>query len=65
MLTQRHAATVVASRWPIQDSKDGRGQATQFVVDARGQAGMTQEVAERGIGRAMEPTTNLAASYNP
>ena len=31
---------------------DGRGQATQIVVDARGQAGMTQEVAERGIGRA-------------
>ncbi len=31
---------------------DGRGQATQIIVDARGQAGMTQEIAERGIRRA-------------
>ena len=31
---------------------DGRGQATQITVDARGQAGMTRDIAERGIRRA-------------
>jgi Contact-dependent growth inhibition CdiA C-terminal domain len=31
---------------------DGRGQSTDVVVDARGQAGITQEIAERGIRRA-------------
>jgi len=31
---------------------DGRGQSTDIVVDARGQAGITQEIAERGIRRA-------------
>jgi hypothetical protein len=31
---------------------DGRGQAAQIIVDARGQAGMTKEIAERGIKRA-------------
>jgi hypothetical protein len=31
---------------------NGRGQATDIIVDARGQAGITQEIAERGIGRA-------------
>jgi filamentous hemagglutinin len=40
-------STAMASR-----IMDGRGQATQIVVDAKGQAGMTQEIAERGIRRA-------------
>jgi hypothetical protein len=31
---------------------DGRGQAADIIVDARGQAGMTREIAERGIRRA-------------
>jgi len=31
---------------------DGRGQASTVIVDARGQTGMTQEIAERGIRRA-------------
>jgi filamentous hemagglutinin len=31
---------------------NGRGQATDIVVDARGQAGITQEIAQRGIRRA-------------
>ena len=31
---------------------NGRGQSGNIIVDARGQAGMTAEIAERGIGRA-------------
>jgi hypothetical protein len=31
---------------------NGRGQATDIVVDARGQAGITEEIAKRGVGRA-------------
>ncbi len=31
---------------------DGRGQAVNIIVDVRGQAGMTQEIAERGVRRA-------------
>jgi hypothetical protein len=31
---------------------DGRGQATHIIIDARNQAGMTQELAERGVRRA-------------
>jgi len=30
----------------------GRGQSGNIIIDARGQAGMTAEIAERGIGRA-------------
>lgn len=32
---------------------DGRGQAGTIVVDARAQPGMTQEIAQRGIRRAI------------
>jgi filamentous hemagglutinin len=31
---------------------NARGQSGNIVVDARGQAGMTREIAQRGIGRA-------------
>jgi filamentous hemagglutinin len=31
---------------------DGRGQASHILVDVRGQPGMTQEIAERGVRRA-------------
>jgi RHS repeat-associated protein len=31
---------------------DGRGQASHILVDVRGQAGMTREIAERGVRRA-------------
>jgi filamentous hemagglutinin len=44
--------SVVFSNEKTTDTNIPRGQATQIVVDARGQAGMTQEIAEQGIRRA-------------
>lgn len=32
---------------------DARGQASNIIIDARGQAGMTPEVADRAIERAL------------
>jgi len=46
---------------------DARGQSGNIIIDARGQAGMTPEIAERGIARALVEMHSLArrASNDP
>lgn len=46
--TERRLAGGIARR-----AMDARGQAAHVIIDARGQEGMTQKVAEDGIGRAL------------
>jgi hypothetical protein len=46
-LTADHLSAAFANR-----VMNGRGQAVHIVVDVRQQAGMTREIAERGIARA-------------